>query len=68
MPRKNKAVPHTPLSDPRGESGKTRYGTKRQAESAAEYQMLLKPELTLRAYRALDGGWYLTRKDNGPGA
>lgn len=62
MGRKNKTPQHTPFQFPNRESGKVRYPTKRQAEEAAEYQMLLKPDLELYVYKSdLDGGWYLTR-------
>lgn len=63
MPRKNKRLQHTPYKPANHEAGKTRYGTKREAEKAAEYQMLLNPTLELFVYKSnLDGGWYLTRK------
>jgi hypothetical protein len=63
MPRKNKAIKHTPLLFRNPEAGKTRFATKRQAEEAAEYQMLIKPGLELFVYKSdTDGGWYLTRK------
>lgn len=66
MPRKNNIKPHSPYQAPQPEAGKRRFATKRQAEEAAEHQMLLKPELTLHVYHALNGGWYLTRKNNSP--
>lgn len=63
MPRRNKQIKHTPLRPVNHEAGKTRYATKRQADEAAEYQMLLKPDLELYVYKSdLDGGWYLTRR------
>lgn len=62
MARKNRVAKHTPYHFTNNEAGKTRYATKQEAEQAAEYQMLLKPELNLRAYKAIDGGWYLTRQ------
>lgn len=63
MPRRNKHIKHTPFQLPNKEAGKTRYATKREAEKAAEYQMLLKSDLELYVYKSeLDGGWYLTRK------
>ncbi len=63
MPRRNKNIKHTPFRPANREAGKTRYASKREAEQAAEYQMLLKPELELFVYKSdTDGGWYLTRK------
>lgn len=63
MPRRNKNPKHSPFQFVNREAGKTRYATKRQAEEAAEYQMLLNPDLELHVYKSdLDGGWYLTRK------
>ncbi len=63
MPRRNKNVKHTPYHAVNHEAGKTRFATKREAENAAEYQMLLKPTLELFVYKSdTDGGWYLTRK------
>lgn len=63
MPRKNKVVKHTPYIFTNHEAGKTRYSTKREAEKAADYQMLLHQNLELYVYKSdLDGGWYLTRK------
>ncbi|OGL23262.1 hypothetical protein A2791_00180 [Candidatus Saccharibacteria bacterium RIFCSPHIGHO2_01_FULL_46_30] len=63
MPRKNNHVKHTPLQFVDREAGKKRFATKREAENAAEYQMLLKADLELFVYKSeLNGGWYLTRK------
>lgn len=63
VPRKNRTSRPIPFRFVNHEAGKTRYATKRQAEEAAEYQMLLKPNLELYTYKSdLDGGWYLTRR------
>lgn len=63
MPRHNKNIKHVPFQFENKEQGKTRYATKRQAEEAAERQMLLKPDLELYVYKSdTDGGWYLTRR------
>lgn len=63
MPRKNKTPKHTPLRPINREAGKRRFATKRQAQAAADYQMLLSPDLELYVYKSdLDGGWYLTRQ------
>ncbi len=65
MPRKNNTQKHVPFQSVNNEASKTRYATKRQAEEAAEYRMLLKPDLQLHVYKSdLDGGWYLTRQKN----
>jgi hypothetical protein len=62
MPRRNNHIKHVPFRPVNREAGKTRYATKRQAEEAAERQMLLNPGLELYVYKSdLDGGWYLTR-------
>jgi hypothetical protein len=43
-------------------NSKRRFATKKLAEAAAEYQMLLKPELDLDVYVCGQcGGWHLTR-------
>lgn len=64
MPRKNNSKKHTPYIHTNHEDGKKRFATKREAEKAAEYQMLLKPELELFVYKSdMDGGWYLTRSN-----
>lgn len=63
MPRRNNnQSKHTPFVFARNEGGKTRYRTKKEAESAAELRMIQHPELELTVYQALDGGWYLTRR------
>jgi hypothetical protein len=63
MPRKNNAIKHIPFRPPNHEAGKTRFATKRQADDAAEYQMLINPGLELFVYQSnTDGGWYLTRQ------
>lgn len=62
MPRHNKTIKHIPYQPSNHEAGKTRYATEQQAQKAAEYQMLLKPDLQLYVYKSeLNGGWYLTR-------
>lgn len=66
MPRRNNPIKHTIKPFINHEAGKTRYGTKQQAQKAADYQMLLTPDLELFVYKSeLDGGWYLTRKPSG---
>jgi hypothetical protein len=46
-------------------TSKRRFTTKKLAEAAAEYQMLLKPELDLSVYTCGQcGGWHLTRNTN----
>ena len=62
MPRRNKSPKHVPFRPALPNQNKTRFATKRQAEAAAEHQMLLKPDLELFVYQDIDGGWYLTRK------
>ncbi|MGO3701741.1 MAG: hypothetical protein ACTJG2_00915 [Candidatus Saccharimonadales bacterium] len=64
MPRRNKAPKHSPYRPSVSSRQKTRFASKKQAEDAAERQMLLKPELELFVYREIDGGWYLTRKQH----
>ena len=61
MPRKNKSVKHTPFQPVNHEAHKKRFATKREAEHAAEYRMLVNPQVDLYVYRSdKDGGWYLT--------
>ena len=63
MPRRNNTPKHTPYQLTNHEASKTRYATKREAEKAADYQMLMKPDLEIYVYQSdLDRGWYLTRK------
>ena len=64
MPRKNKTPKHTPYRYTYQQAQKTRFRTKKQAEDAAERQMLLHPSLELFVYKDIDGGWYLTRKES----
>lgn len=61
MPRKNKSPKHTPFVFAKNSHTKRRFANKKQAEHAAEEQMLLKPDLVLHVYQDIDGGWYLTR-------
>lgn len=62
MPRKNKHVKHVPFQFVNSEAGKKRFATENEAKKAADYQMLLKPDLELYVYKSdIDGGWYLTR-------
>jgi len=62
MPRRHKPAKHTPFHFASSEQNKTRYPTKQAAEKAAELSMLQKPDLELRVYQGIDGGWYLTRQ------
>ncbi len=43
------------------QQNKTRYGSKREARTAADYLELTKG-IELNIYRDIDGGWYLTSK------
>lgn len=61
MPRRNRTTPHTPYKQSLLPNKKRRFATRQQAQAAAEYQMLLKPQLELYVYKDIDGGWYLTR-------
>lgn len=62
MPRKNRSPKHSPYIATRASGAKRRYGTKQQAQKAAEERMLLHPSLELTYYQDIDGGWYLTSK------
>lgn len=63
MPRKNKQIPHTQFTFASNETGKTRYASEKEAQAAAELQMLRVPNLQLYVYKSdANGGWYLTRK------
>lgn len=64
MPRKNNTPKHAPLVTRMPSHPKRRFTTRRQAEDAAEIQMLLQPRLELYVYQDIDRGWYLTRKGN----
>jgi hypothetical protein len=64
MPRRNsKPQKHIPFNPPNNERAKTRYPNKKEAEKAAELQMLIVPRLELSVYQGMDGGWYLTRRN-----
>lgn len=60
MPRRNRRTPHIPYTPSRTNTNKRRFSTRQQAQAAADYRMLLNPELQLYVYREIDGGWYLT--------
>jgi hypothetical protein len=64
MPRRNsKPIKHIRFEPPiNNERAKTRYKNQKDAEKAAELQMLIVPGLELSVYQGADGGWYLTRK------
>jgi hypothetical protein len=63
MPRRTKSTPHQPFRFGSSCEQKRRFGTERQAKEAAEYQMLIKPDLELAVYKCeLCGGWHLTRQ------
>lgn len=63
MPRKNHTPPHQPLRMVIPCGSKRRFPNERQANEAADYQMLVKPELELSTYKCeFCGGWHLTRQ------
>jgi hypothetical protein len=65
MPRKNNTPPHLPLRFVNACEQKRRFRTEKEAASAAEHQMLLKPDLELSVYQCeLCGGWHLTRNQS----
>ena len=62
MPRRNRNIPHKTYKASAASKQKRRFATRKQAEEAAEYSMLLNPNLELYAYREINGGWYLTSR------
>ncbi|MDB5165493.1 MAG: iviTM7 [Candidatus Saccharibacteria bacterium] len=63
MPRRTKSTPHHPFRFASNCDQKRRFDTEKKARDAAEYQMLIKPELELDVYKCeLCGGWHLTRQ------
>lgn len=63
MPRRNNTPVHAPFRFNRSCDTKRRFKTEREAAAAAEYQMLIKPDLELSAYKCDQcGGWHLTRQ------
>lgn len=62
MPRKNRTPKHIPFKQTFSSSGKTRYKSKKAAESAAEHIMLMDMKVEISVYQDTDGGWYLTSK------
>lgn len=64
MPRRNKSIKHVqPVI--KTCSPKRQFSNERLALEAADYQMLMKPNLELRVYKCgLCQGWHLTRNAN----
>jgi len=64
MPRHNKSIKHVqPIT--KTCSPKRQFITEKLANEAAEYQMLIKPNLELFTYKCnLCQKWHLTRKTN----
>ena len=64
MPRRtSKPIKHVRYVPPvNNERAKTRYKNQKDAEKAADLQMLIVPGLELSVYQGSDSGWYLTRK------
>jgi hypothetical protein len=63
MPRRNQTPPHQQFQFVSNCKQKKRFANERQAQEAADYQMLLRPDMTLSVYRCeLCGGWHLTRR------
>lgn len=63
MPRRHNTPAHTPFQFASNCQSKRRFGTEKQAESAAEHQELIQHNLELSTYRCeLCGGWHLTRR------
>ena len=58
MPRRNRNIPHKTYKASAASKQKRRFATRKQAEEAAEYSMLLE----LYVYREINGGWYLTSR------
>lgn len=55
-------MPHQKQNYTSGCNGKRRFANEREALAAADYQMLLKPDLELAVYQCqFCGGWHLTR-------
>lgn len=62
MPRRNNTPRHQPLVF-KSSCDKRRFKTEREALAAADYQILIKPELELSVYKCqYCGGWHLTRQ------
>jgi len=60
MPRKNHQIPHEKQNYITGCHGKRKFKTEREALEAADYQMLLKPQLELHVYHcAFCSNWHL---------
>ena len=65
MPRKNNKKPPKFVRFQRNapQTNKKRYPNEREAQAAADY-ILLTRGVQLGVYRDIDGGWYLTSKQN----
>lgn len=65
MPRKNNKKPQKivrfQMNAP--QTHKKRYGSEREAQAAADYIFLTRG-VQLGVYRDIDGGWYLTSRQN----
>lgn len=63
MPRKNSTPKHVPFRFASNCQTKRRFSTEREAQSAANHQMLVRDPLELTVYKCeLCGGWHLTRQ------
>lgn len=64
MPRKHTPSKHLPFQLRRRCSSKRAFATEKDAQEAAELQMLVDMQLTLSVYQCSDcGKWHLTRQE-----
>ncbi|MEO7904430.1 MAG: hypothetical protein ABIR91_01400 [Candidatus Saccharimonadales bacterium] len=62
MPRRNQRPIHTPFHFVSNCQSKRRFATEKQAQDAADHQMLIDMDLELSVYKCdICGGWHLTR-------
>lgn len=63
MPRKNRQIPHAKHNFVTGCQGKRQFRSEKEALAAADYQMLVKPQLELAVYHCdFCSNWHLTRQ------
>lgn len=65
MPRRNKTATHKPFKMAGSCQSKRQYINEREAQKAADYQMLINPNLELSIYKCdICQKWHLTKRAN----
>ncbi|HEU4830991.1 MAG TPA: hypothetical protein VFS65_02365 [Candidatus Saccharimonadales bacterium] len=65
MPRRNKPIKHIKQEFTGNNHIKRKFSSEKEAQKAAELQMLMQPSLSLRVYKCNQcNNWHLTRSDS----